>query len=487
MGEQLMKHPRMRLRVLLTLGALAGVVAALAASAGGSSAASTAMAPASGPSSLYMSVGSPLANPSGSVHFGCQLAAPPVGPCYGPDQIRAAYGIQPLLDQGYDGSGRTIVIIDAYGSPTLSTDVQNFDTVWGLPAPDLAVVAPFGIAPTDPANAAGWAGETSLDVEWAHAVARGSMILGVGARTTHDSDILDVTQWVRDQNAGDVLSQSYGEAEQCMGDPLLARQHSLFADLTGEGMTLFASSGDAGAGQFTCDGNALLKAVSTPASDPYVTGVGGTTLIADGVSGAYASESAWNETELLGGPASGGGGVSVVYSRPSYQAPVQKSAMRTVPDVSYNAAVLEGVVTAWGGDTCGPAGTSPCFWRFGGTSAGSPQWAALTAIADQIAGGRVGAINKALYDVGKNSRQGTYFHDVADGSNNSVPDLGPGTGTPIDGFTAVSGYDLVTGLGTPVANTLIPYLAKHASNGNDNYGSVASSIGAANGNHKHPH
>src|SRR5690349_2409414 len=100
------------------------------------------MTPFSGDTAKYQAIGDAITG-DGSVHFGCQLTAP----CYGPDQIRAAYGIQPLLDQGYDGTGRTIAIIDAYGSPTLASDLATWETVWGLPHANLTVVAPFGIDP----------------------------------------------------------------------------------------------------------------------------------------------------------------------------------------------------------------------------------------------------------------------------------------------------------------------------------------------------
>jgi subtilase family serine protease len=387
---------------------------------------------------------------NGQVYYTCQLFAPPNGPCYGPDQIRAAYGIQPLLDAGYTGAGKTIAIIDAYGSPTLADDLAYFDTRWNLPAANLTVVTPFGVAPTDPANASGWSGETTLDVEWAHAVAPGAAILLIVAKSNQDSDILDATQWLADHNNADVLSQSYGEGEACMAPADLARQHKLFEQLTKQKITIFASAGDDGAAQPTCDGSgAVYKAASSPASDPDVTGVGGTALVADGTTGAYGSESVWNETDILGGLAEGGSGISVIYSRPDFQAPIVKDTkMRVVPDISYNAAVLEGVLTRWNGGT----------YRFGGTSAGSPQWAALIAIADQMAGGRIGPINKTLYLLGKKS-QSTYYHDVATGDN-SIEDFGPGTGTPITGFQAGSGFDEATGWGTPIANILVPAIAK---------------------------
>jgi subtilase family serine protease len=494
----LSKHSQRRRLTLLVALVIGAAAAALAASAGGSSAARNGMAPGARNAALYHKIGSPLANANGTVAFGCQLTNYQADGiiCYGPDQMRAAYGVQPLLDRHLDGSGQTIVIIDAYGSDTLAADVANFDGVWGLPAPDLQVVAPFGIAPTDPDNAAGWSGETSLDVEWAHAIAPGAKILLVVARSNEDSDILAATQWVYDHNAGDVVSQSYGEAEQCMDPALLDQQHRLFRQMTRRGITLLASSGDAGAGQYTCDGSGYFKAVSTPASDPYVTGVGGTMLFADGVSGEYQGETTWNESETFGDAVAGGGGLSVVYSRPDYQAAVldgrdlsgrndrggdhghHGQQMRGVPDISYNAGVFTGVIVAWDGS----------FWLFGGTSAGSPQWAGLVAIADQLGRGRVGDINPALYQVGTLGHVSSlFFHDIADGSSNSIPDVGV-PGAPIDGYSATRGYDLATGLGTPIASRLVPWLAVHADRSGDDHGSQQGGNGW-NGRrgHKHDH
>lgn len=478
-----MNHPRTRRRSALGALAVAAAVAALAASASSGATASHVMSPASGAATLRDSIGQPLAGADGAVHFGCQSTSP--AGCYGPDQIRVAYGVQPLLDKGLDGTGSTIAIVDAYGSPTIQSDLAQFESLWGLSAADFQVVEPFGVDPTSPANASGWAGETSLDVEWAHAIAPGAKIELVVAKSNDDGDILDATQWILDHNAADVLSQSYGEAEQCMDPAQLTRQHELFKAMSRKGITLFASSGDQGAGIPTCDGSAYFKATSTPASDPYVTSVGGTQLNADGTSGAYNSETTWNESTTFGDAVAGGGGVSTVYTRPSYQAPVWKNGMRAVPDVSYNAGVFTGVIAVLDGS----------YYRFGGTSAGSPQWAALAAIADQIAGGRIGALDKALYQVGKNGKASSYFHDVADGSTNGIPDLTPylgaAYGTPIEGWDAVPGYDLATGLGTPIASTLLPYLAANASHGNDEngWGSVASTAGGSNGRHgsKNPH
>jgi subtilase family serine protease len=446
-------HRRARLVLLAVLGAVIAA-AALTAAAQKSATAAGHMTPGTADGAKFQAIGQPNSRSAGSVHFGCQLTSP--AGCYGPDQIRAAYGVQPLLDQGFDGRGRTIGIVDAYGSPTLAADVATFDALWGLPAADLTVKTPFGIDPTTPSNASGWAGETSLDVQWAHAVAPGAKIVLVVAKSNDDKDILDATEWLAANTAADVLSQSYGEAEQCMDPTQFARQHRVFDAMSAKGITLFASSGDQGAGIPTCTKGApeYFKAASTPASDPDVTGVGGTTLHADGTSGAYQSESTWNESALFGDAVAGGGGVSVAFPRPDFQAPfVKDTHAREVPDVSYNAAVFNGVIVVEGGK----------FFRFGGTSAGSPQWAALTAITDQIAGGRVGQINKTLYKLAKTPQASSYFHDIADGSNNSVPNfLADETTptTPITGFTAVPGYDMATGLGTPIASNLLPAIAK---------------------------
>src|SRR5581483_10166086 len=139
-------------------------------------------------------------------------------------------------------------------------------------------------------------------------------------KSNNDADILDATQYAIDNNLGDVVSQSFGEGEQCMASSDLARQGVLFKEAVAKGMTLFASSGDSGAGQPACDGSpTYFKSASTPASDPNVTGVGGTELNADGISGAYQSETTWNESAIFEDAVAGGGGESVLFPRPLYQ------------------------------------------------------------------------------------------------------------------------------------------------------------------------
>jgi subtilase family serine protease len=250
---------------------------------------------------------------------------------------------------------------------------------------------------------------------------------------------LHATQYAVDHNLGDVISQSFGEAEMCADPNLVQQEHAIFGTAGDKGMTLFASSGDAGAAQPTCDNGALMLSASTPASDPNVTGVGGTALMAGGTNGQYQSESAWSAS---------GGGFSTIYRRPGYQAPFQdNNKQRGVPDVAYDADTAHsGVIVVW--SALNPSGTFG-YWRFGGTSVGSPQWAGIVALADQKGGHRLGAINTRLYHIGKSDAYGSAFHDVASG-NNSV--------AGITGFAAGPGWDAATGLGTPDVANLIPLL-----------------------------
>ena len=295
--------------------------------------------------------------------------------------MRHAYNIDTLINAGFDGRGKTIVIVDAFQSPNIVAQLNFCDTFYGLPSlnglggpanPSLGTftqVAPDGLTPFDPndGNMVGWAEEISLDVLWAHAIAPGANIVLVLAKSNNDTDILSATKYAVDHHLGDVISQSFGENESCVDPDLLAQQHKVFADATRKNITLFASSGDEGAAQTTCDGNSWVKAASSPASDPLVTAVGGTELtaadycltslgcnpLANPAPGTYQGEIAWNEGPPFGdfqsffdSTSATGGGFSVLYDEPSYQkGTIHGGKQRGVPDVSYNAAVLHGVLT----------------------------------------------------------------------------------------------------------------------------------------------
>jgi subtilase family serine protease len=386
------------------------------------------------------------ADPAAPPTFTCQVTTP--AQCFGPAQIRAAYGIDKI---DADGAGRTIVIVDAFQAPQIQHDLDLFDSVFELPDTTVQIVAPDGLTPFDQndANQVGWSAEISLDVEWAHAIAPAATIKLVLAKSNNDADILSATQYAVDHNLGDVISQSFGEAEQCV-DPAIERaQHRMFAKATLKGITLLASSGDQGAAQPSCDGSTFIKAASSPATDPLVTAVGGTLLDADGLTGAYHSETTWNEPDF---EAATGGGFSRIYGTPIFQRQLHLPS-RGVPDVAYNAGINTGVLVVW--STSGQG--ADLLFIFGGTSAGSPQWAGLTALVAQLRHARVGYLNPQVYALSLVKPVYTaLFHDITTGDNTFH---GEAFGDPtIQGFPAARGWDPATGLGTPKANRLVPVL-----------------------------
>ncbi len=176
-----------------------------------------------------------------------------------------------MLDAGITGKGTTIVIIDAFQSPTIRHDLHLFDNTFGLHTPMLNVIAPDGLTPfnpTDP-NQVGWSAEISLDVEWSHAIAPDATIDLVLARSNMDADLLSVTKYAVDHNLGNVISQSFSEDEQCVDPTIVAQEHAVYEEAGSKGITIFASSGDQGAAQFSCDSSSLIKSAGWPASDPW--------------------------------------------------------------------------------------------------------------------------------------------------------------------------------------------------------------------------
>ena len=454
---------RRQLGAMLFVAAVAvGLVAASASSAAG---------PHSHPVTVKPLISNPqYLSPNGAGDiFGCQ-GRPIEGTqglrCYIPSQIQNAYGASGFLASGVNGTGKTIVIVDAFSNPYVAHDLAIQDAVFGLPAANYSAIAPYGVPAFDTSNGDmdGWAEEITLDVLWSHAMAPGAKIVLVEAASDQDSDILAATKYAVDNNLGDVISQSFGEAETCVDPSILTAEHAVFQEAATKGMSVFASSGDSGASQFNCTGTGAILSASSPASDPLVTAVGGTTLNATDPKGNYAQENAWTEqlfgcnppAVALGDINCSGGGFSTIYSRPSFQASTVNNIGRGVPDVSYDAGVNGGVITHCG--ICNVLnGLDPnalAFFIFGGTSAGSPQWAALTADADQLAGHDLGDLNPTLYKLAASgSSYAQDFNDVK-GGNNDVVEIGN------QGFNAVTGWDPVTGLGSPIAANLLPALAQ---------------------------
>ena len=427
-----------------TLSWLVALVAGLLVAAAFPAAASTgSKTPAIGVAPHYRLAGT--AEPGTPPTFSCQLTTP--AGCFGPAQIRAAYGVDKV---NANGAGKTIVIVDAFQSPTIQHDLDLFDSVFELPAATVNIVAPDGLTPFDQADAnqVGWAGEITLDVEWSHAIAPAATIKLVLAKSNDDADILSATKFAVDHNLGDVISQSFGEAEQCVDPKIAKRQHQMFEKATKRGITLLASSGDQGAALPTCDGSSFFKAASSPATDPLVTAVGGTLLDANGLTGAYNSETTWNEPQF---EAATGGGFSVDFPTPAFQKRLGLPS-RGVPDVAYNAGILTGVLAVW--STSGQGAN--LVFRFGGTSAGSPQWAGLVALAGQLRHARVGYLNPQLYALASvGPLYSALFHVITTGDNTFH---GQGTDPTIPGFAATTGWDAATGLGTPKADALVPTL-----------------------------
>lgn len=375
--------------------------------------------------------------------------------CYTPAEIRTAYDVP----SAYSGAGQTIVIVDAYGSPTIRADLATFDAAFGLPDPTLNIIYPDG-KPTFNgghgkvgANQVGWAQETSLDVEWSHAIAPGATIDLVIAPTSY-GDALNVAERYAVQNhLGNVMSMSFGAPEAAIkgaGNNLQLQQaDAIYQQAAQENISVFASAGDNGATNGYAQPNALF-----PASDPLVTSVGGTDLFMSDA-GAYQSETVWNDANPALCPfgctqgifGATGGAPSAVFNAPAYQSALTGQAMRSTADVSYNASVYTAVMVY-----LGFLGNQSGFYFFGGTSEGAPQWAAITALADQAAGHALGNLNPLLYAIAQNPA--TYaadFHDITVGDNGFS---GPG-------FSASTGYDMPTGLGTPNVANLIGTLAAH--------------------------
>jgi subtilase family serine protease len=361
-----------------------------------------------------------------------------------PDQIRQAYGFDQL--SGIDGTGQTIAIIDAFGDRYATTTTsgngknkRTTTTITDATQDDwnafcgqfhlrsdvlLPVAYPQGL----PANVStGWALETALDIEWAHAIAPGANIMLVVSYDNSLANMYAAVDYAVSHGAN-VVSMSWGAGES--GAELANDAH-----FNHPGVTFVASSGDAGE---------ISSGVSYPAASPYVLSVGGTQLTQN-------TDGTWSETAWSGS----GGGISLYETKPVFQNGWQQfltGNMRSVPDVSYQGGPNPAVSvysTAYGG------------WiQVYGTSVGAPQWAALIALANsaRLSSVTVPDAHSALYSIAESSTMppsinGAYWIDMISGANGSDPD-----------DAAIPGYDFVTGLGSPAAGNLVPALSSWVQN-----------------------
>ncbi|GHO43480.1 S53 family peptidase [Ktedonospora formicarum] len=373
--------------------------------------------------------------------------------CLTPYSMRQIYGIQSLIDKGYTGKGQTIIDIVSFGSPTLKKDLDVFSKQFGLPPANVEVIAPLNIPESDPhGDKSGWADETSLDVQIIHALAPEAKIVVLQSPVAETQGTIglpefrQLEQYVIDHNVGAIVSQSWGASELTLNDATgqqeLQKWDALLQEgTTRKGITYFSSSGDHGATDYAdLDSKHLgnVPATSFAASSPWITSVGGTSVRQSAGHATTASERAWNGS---------GGGFSSIFKMPSYQQSLpgdvqqQFQGRRGVPDVSGDADPYTGLAFYQNG-----------VWNMaGGTSASAPVWAAVMALANQMAGRPLGFINPTLYKLAQSPQYNQLFNDITVGNNNNQA-------ANVKGYPAVKGWDAVTGLGTPRVDKLVPAL-----------------------------
>src|SRR5215472_6119551 len=399
--------------------------------------------------------------------------------CYNPAQIQQAYNLRALYSRGITGKGATIVIIEAYGSPTIARDLRTFDSTEGVPnPPSVRIIRPAGKVPAfnpNNANMVGWASETTLDVEWAHTIAPGARILLVetpgGGKTGAVSmdQIVTAEKYVIRHHLGGVISQSFVATEQAIGSAAVRKLRGAYLAASAGHVTVLAGSGDSGATGFASDQQHYYthRVTSWPASDPLVTAVGGTRLNLDASGNRNSADTVWNDTysrtanQLVNGnngpnPLAAGGGKSVIFGRPSYQNKVRGvvGSHRGVPDISMSAACTGAVnvYQSFGGEPVG-------WYALCGTSEATPMFAGIVALADQLAGHPLGLINPALYKMAAEHSRGLV--SVRSG-NTTVSFRQGGRSRTVHGYGARAGYNLAAGLGTVNAQYFVPELARLA-------------------------
>jgi subtilase family serine protease len=389
----------------------------------------------------------------------------------GPQDWSAVYDVNPVYKSGFTGKGVSIAIVGI--SQIAQSDINAFRTKFGLPASTVTMkpVPNTGTPAAD--NGAGV--EAILDTEWSGGIGKGANIIYtyVGA---NDPNVNDAVAYAVEQNLAPILSESFGGCEQgeTPSDADLLDIIASSANLLG--ITYIAASGDFGAAG--C-GTADLY-VDSPASFPSVTAVGGTEFptgslkYSGGIATGYSTaEEVWNENNG-NGQAGGGGGISVVFARPSYQSAIPTctvhgklpvtgitaSAMREVPDIALAAAGVNNgyfIDCTFDGQDCAQTGGTPTILEIGGTSAAAPSFAGVVALLEQAAGGRrLGNVNPLLYAL--NASNPTAFHDITVGNNEltcSASFFGVSCSQGTNGYTAAKGYDCATGLGSLDVNNLV--------------------------------
>ncbi|MGI8445678.1 MAG: S53 family peptidase [Streptosporangiaceae bacterium] len=427
---------------------------------------------------------------------------------YTPSQVRGAYGV---TSSGMTGKGQTVAIVDAYASPTIKSDANQFATVVG-DKPFAAgqfkqyKAGPYTLAAANQCDAAGWYGEETLDVQSVHGMAPDANVRYVAAGSCQDSDLANAEAFIVDNGTASIVSNSWGEPASY--STINATFDLIFQVGALEGIGFMFSSGDSGYEGPGEDAISTQDQVDYPTSSPYVTSVGGTSLAISKTS-SYQWETSWGTIidPLIhlkhggkkwqytppgkypsGYDGSSGGGVSTEYLQPGYQTGVvptslaeslpngttSSTPMRVVPDVSALADPSTGILV--GQTTLQPNGKTYAFSlsRIGGTSVACPTFAGIEADAQQAAGGSLGFANPAIYYLDTHATYGAkdaayndvtdhplgagYLAEVRNNYTNPYTKQGPlltylrtlgidGEGS--DALRAVTGYDDATGVGSP--------------------------------------
>ncbi|MDQ2907014.1 MAG: S53 family peptidase [Chloroflexota bacterium] len=369
---------------------------------------------------------------------------------YLPSQFASGYNLTGLYNAGYHGEGQTIGLVefDNYASSDISAYTSCYG---GASVPVNRVLVDGGAG-----NPSVGAFEDELDIE--NILSAAPKLAGLNVYEAPNSDTGNIDMWgqIISNDAIPVVSTSWGVCETYANSAVLQQENSLFVLAAAQGQTIVAAAGDYGTNDCRIPlGNtnpAPFQSVDDPASQPYVTGVGGTTLTLNG-NNTYNSETVWNNgvVQNANDVLAGGGGLSSVWSRPGWQSGpgvinAYSNGNREVPDVSLNADPNRGYlvycsVVATG---CSPAG----FYSAGGTSAAAPMWAAFIALTNEKTlhdgGFNIGFINPYLYQIDQNVSGTSYsndFHDVTSGNNDGLND-----GKNI--YPATAQYDLASGLGS---------------------------------------
>ncbi|MCW2753320.1 MAG: serine protease [Marmoricola sp.] len=424
---------------------------------------------------------------------GTTLPATPsaFAPCgYAGAQLQGAYGMSGAISNGNNGAGVTVGIIDAFASATMLSDANTYSANHGLPTLNglySEQVAPgiLGHPATSKKDPAGWSGEEALDVEAVHTMAPGAKILYVGS-PNNGADMDSALNWIVSKHAADIVSNSYGFSSEALPPGNIKPTNDIFIQAAATGISLFFPSGDNGD-----ETGAVAGATPTPdwpASSPWVTAVGGTSL---GVTSTNTRlfELGWetNKSLLSAGAWAApfyvygsGGGTSRLFAQPSYQAGVVPASMsqtyggapmRVVPDVAAVGDPTTGM--AVGQTQLFPDGHAAyAEYRIGGTSLSSPLYAGMFALALQKAGHEFGLANPVLYQAGANditkTDLATYpgavrvdFVNGVDGSNGysyTARYFDADTGLTIH---VAPGYDDVTGVGSPTGAAWLNAIAAH--------------------------